>query len=80
MKIQTLGWLVGVAALAASGTILACSQAVVVCQVGHAGANSFSAKYFPIGTPGAACAIPGDLVGFESYHPKGGGDDGAQPD
>jgi hypothetical protein len=80
MKIQTLGWLVGVTALVSSASILACSQAEVVCQVGHAGSTlSFAAKYYPVGTPGA-CSIPGDQVGFETYHPKGGGDDGTQPD
>lgn len=80
MKIQTLGWLIGVTALVSSASILACSQAAVVCQVGHAGSGyAFAAKYFPVGTPGA-CSVPGDQVGFESYHPKGGGADGSQPD
>lgn len=81
MKIQTLGWLIGFTALASSASILACSQAEVVCQAGHAGSTlAFAAKYFPVGTPGAACVLPGDEVGFETYHPKGGGDDGTQPD
>jgi hypothetical protein len=81
MKIQTLGWLIGFTALSSSASILACSQATVVCQVGHAGSgSSFAAKYYPLPTSAAACTIPGDQVGFESYHPPGGGDDGTQPD
>ena len=81
MKIQTLGWLVGVTALISSASVLACSQAEVVCVAGHAGSQlAFAAKYYPVGTPGAACGLPGDQVGFETYHPKGGGADGTQPD
>jgi hypothetical protein len=81
MKIQTLGWLMGVTALISSASILACSQAAVVCQVGHAGSGlAFAGKYFAVGTPGAACGALGDEIGFESFHPKGGGDDGTQPD
>jgi hypothetical protein len=81
MKIQTLGWLIGFTAIASSASVLACSQAKLVCQAGHAGSGSaFAAKYYPVGTPGAACVLPGDEIGFETYHPKGGGDDGAQPD
>ena len=80
MKIQTLGWMMGVTALISSASILACSQAAVVCQVGHAGSGlAFAGKYFAVGTPGT-CGALGDEIGFESYHPKGGGDDGSQPD
>jgi len=88
MKIQTLGWLLGAVALASAGSIVACSQAAVQCTVGHAGAtvnlpnglvNGYSAKYTVKGTA-AACVEEGDIVGFESYHPPGGGDDGLQPD
>ena len=81
MNIKTLGWLLGAAALASSASIAACSQAQVQCQAGHAGSGvGFAVKYYPVGTPGAACAVPGDEIGFETYHPPGGGDDGSQPD
>ncbi len=81
MKIQTLGWLIGFTALVSSTSILACSQAVVACQAGHAGSGfAFAAKYFPVGAPGAACTASGDEIGLETYHPPGGGDDGKQPD
>lgn len=81
MKIKTLGWLLAVTALASSASVVACSQAPVQCQAAHSGNHlGFAAKYYPVGTPGAACAIPGDEIGFETYHPAGGGNDGKQPD
>lgn len=81
MNIKTLGWLLGVTALASSTSIVACSQASVQCQVGHAGSGlPYAAKYYAVGTPGATCASKGDQIGFETYHPKGGGDNGEQPD
>jgi hypothetical protein len=81
MKIKTLGWLIAAAAVASSASIVACSQAAVQCQAGHAGSGlAYAVKYYPVGTPGAACAAPGDEIGFETYHPPGGGDDGSQPD
>jgi hypothetical protein len=80
MKIQTLGWLIGFTALVSSASLLGCSQAVVACQAAHAGAGAFAAKFFPVGTPGAACTVPGDQVGFETFHPPGGGSDKKQPD
>lgn len=81
MKIKTLGWLLAATALASSASIVACSQAPVQCQAGHAGSGlGYAVKYYPVGTPGAACAAPGDEIGFETYHPPGGGADGSQPD
>jgi hypothetical protein len=81
MKIKTLGWLLAVTALASSASVVACSQAPVQCQAAHSGLGlGFAAKYYPVGTPGAACAIKGDEIGFETYHPPGGGEDGKQPD
>ncbi len=86
MKINTLGWLLAVTALASATTIVACSQAAVQCQAGHTGLGlapvdlGFTTRYYPVGTPGAACVLPGDLIGFETYHPPGGGEDGTQPD
>ena len=80
MKIKTLGWLLAATALASSASVVACSQANVQCQAAHSGQNlGFAAKYYPVGAPGT-CAIKGDEIGFETYHPPGGGDDGTQPD
>lgn len=79
MKIKTLGWLLGVTALASSASIVACSQAPVQCRIGAAGSGiAYAVKYYPVGTPGAACAAPGDEIGFDTYHPKGPGEEGLQ--
>jgi hypothetical protein len=79
MKTITLGLMFGV--VAAVSSFIACSQAKVQCVVGHAGSGqAYAAKYILKTTPAPACAVPGDAIGFETYHPAGGGDDGKQPD
>lgn len=54
MKIRTLGWLVGLSAIASS--FLSCTQAKLTCVVGHAGASAYVAQYFPNGAAPACAA------------------------
>src|SRR4051794_31112616 len=73
MKTNTLGWLVGLGAIASS--FLSCSQAKIDCQVSLAGSSvPYIAQYIVKGSP-PACAMTagiiqdGDLIGMEYYHP-----------
>src|SRR6185436_7504357 len=56
MKTRTLGWLVGLSAVASS--FLSCTQAKTVCVVGHAGSGvAYIAQYFtPTDSP-AGCGM-----------------------
>lgn len=82
MKMKTLGWLVGAGALASS--FLSCSQAKVECTAAHAGAfYAYAAVYKAAAPPACAPAdslMPGDEVGFETYHPSVNNGDGEVPD
>jgi hypothetical protein len=80
MKMQTLGWVFGAAVLTSSASIVACSQSTTQCSAGNADSASFAVKYYGKTTPAPACAVPGDIIGFGTYHPAGGGDDKLQPD
>ena len=80
MKMQTLGWVIGAAALASSASIVACSQSPTQCTAGNADSYGFAVKYYGKTTPAPACAVAGDTIGFGTYHPAGGGDDKKQPD
>jgi hypothetical protein len=73
MKTKTLGWIVGLGAMACS--FMACSQPKIECQVALAGSGvPYIAKFTVKGTP-PACAMnspvlrDGDLIGMEYYHP-----------
>jgi hypothetical protein len=75
MKTQSLGWLVGLGAVACSFT--SCSQPATNCQVGLAGFAPFAAVYTVKGPPSpAGCEMMnpgvvqlGDLIGMEWYNP-----------
>src|SRR5262245_45684065 len=72
MKTQTLGWLVGLSALACSFT--SCAEPATECQVGLAGFNSYVVVFTPVGSPTPAGCDPGvgptgDIVGMEFFHP-----------
>ena len=60
MKTRTLGWLVGLSAVASS--FLSCTQAKVACVVGHAGSGvAYIAQYFaPTDSP-AGCGMKSQL-------------------
>ena len=80
MKMQTLGWVFGAAVLTSSASIVACSQSTTQCSAGNADAASFAVKYYGKTSPAPACAVPGDVIGFGTFHQPGGGDDKKQPD
>src|SRR5512142_1541769 len=73
MKTKTLGWIVGLGAVASS--FVACSQPKIECQVSLAGSTvPYIAKYTVKGmSPACAMSSPvlrdGDLIGMEYYHP-----------
>src|SRR5689334_17666099 len=63
MKIRTLGWLVGLSAIASS--FLSCSQAKTVCTVGHAGSFvPYLVTMTPVSPPACAAmtTTPGALA------------------
>jgi len=63
MKIQTLGCLVGLSAMASS--FISCAQAEVTCTIGHAGSFvPYIVQYIPQSPPACAAttAIPGPLM------------------
>jgi hypothetical protein len=56
MKIRTLGWLVGLGAIASS--FVSCKQASITCVAGHAGAGyAYAAQFFnPTDSPSGCSA------------------------
>ncbi|WP_438021266.1 hypothetical protein WMF18_20290 [Sorangium sp. So ce315] len=74
MKIRLLGWLAGVAAVAAAASP-GCSQPKPECTVGNAAIYPFAAKLFlQEGDADSSCAqIKGLTVGLQVYNPDAGG-------
>lgn len=74
MKIRLLGWLAGVAAVAAAASP-GCSQPKPECTVGNAALYPFAAKFFlEEGDADSPCAqVAGATVGMQVYNPDAGG-------
>ncbi|WP_437292094.1 hypothetical protein [Sorangium sp. So ce406] len=74
MKIRLLGWLAGLAAVAAA-TSPGCSQPKPECTVGNAAVYPFAAKFFlQEGDNDSPCAqVEGATVGLQVYNPNAGG-------
>ncbi|WP_437694032.1 hypothetical protein [Sorangium sp. So ce176] len=74
MKIRLLGWLAGLAAVAAA-TSPGCSQPKPECTVGNAAVYPFATKFFlQEGDADSSCGqVEGLTVGLQVYNPNSGG-------
>jgi hypothetical protein len=68
MKIQTLGLLtaVGALALTSAGTLASCAQPPIECTAGH---GDFAVKYIPVSGDPMCNAKSPENVGFQVYNP-----------